>query len=68
MEYKPFPETTKSVPLNICFGKIFHMIEDAIVDGVDDGVGPEAPIHAGPHFILIGGGAFEARATVRQAD
>jgi len=54
----------RSVPLNIRFGQRLHVVENPVVDAVDDGVGPEAPIHTGPHFVLIGGSAFEARAAV----
>src|SRR5882672_3841518 len=42
------------------------MFEDAAMNRVDDGVGVEAPILAGPHFVLIGGCSFEARAAVQQ--
>lgn len=44
------------------------MVEDAIVDVMNDGVCPEAPVSTWPHFILIGRGAFKTGAAVLQMD
>ena len=57
-----------SVPLNIRFSQRLYVVENAIVDAVNDGVGPEAPVLSWPHLILISGGAFETSATVGEAD
>ena len=50
----------------ISLSESFYVLEDAIVNAVDDRVGPKAPVLAGPHLVLIGGGAFEASAAVWQ--
>ena len=49
-------------------GESFHVVEDAPVNRVQDGVGPETPIPSGPHVVLIPGGAFEFCAAIGQRD
>lgn len=47
-------------------GQVFNVAQDPEVDGVDNIIGPPAPIRRGPHMVVIPRGAFEAGTTVRQ--
>jgi len=51
-------------PGGVLFGQRLYVKENAAVDAVDDGVGPEAPVLGGPHFVAVEGDAFEAGVAV----
>jgi hypothetical protein len=49
-------------------GEALDVLEHMLVDALNDGVGPEAPVVGGPEVVLVPRRAFEPRAVAAECD